>query len=305
MQLLYEGVDITDRIGISAAITTDGAGGIADGIRLTLFDAADWIRWGPKADDRIAIEDDGYRSGNMYIDTLDPDGDMYRLTAYSMPSAARNTKWASYEHVTLFELTSIIAGELGMGAALHGIGGGIFFPYLIRKNETALGFLRRILAFEGAVVKCFDGQLVVVGMLWAQEQPAIRALTLGTDMSGAKPMRLGTGGYNRCTMLYPGGRGTAVATQSSADGDLTLSDVPIFDNIQAGRWARGGLLQEIRGYDQLQWAMAFDPALTGLTRFDLHAPGDLSGEWIVEQVEHDHIERRSNCLFYRCVHGIV
>lgn len=78
----------TPKVEASEAVTKDCGGGVADMIELSLFNAADWLRWGPKADDRIEIVDAGYRSGAMYIDTLLPEGDQYKLRAYSMPLRA-------------------------------------------------------------------------------------------------------------------------------------------------------------------------------------------------------------------------
>lgn len=305
MQLIYEGVDITDKVEMSGAVTTDNGGGTSDMIELSLYNAADWLRWGPATDDHIEIIDTGYRTGAMYIDTLLPDGDIYKLRAYSMPLRAREKRWSSYERVTLYELVSIVAAEMGMDVAFYGVNQDEQYPFLLRRNEAAPAFLQRILALEGATLKCCDGKLVAVDILWAQERAPVCELELAADMAGAKHNKTQGRGYSCCEVKSPFGSGTANDTASLGTGTLLITNEPTWNDVQAARWARGALLSENRGNEKLTWKLDFTPSMTGLVRVDISAPGEIGGAWILDQVKHDHIERKSDCTFLRCLNSIV
>ena len=305
MQLFYEGVDITEKVEVSEAVTTDNAGGVADCIELTLTNAADWLRWEPQADDKVEIMDAGYKSGIMYIDALLPEDDVYKLKAFSMPRKARERRWGSFEGISIAELANILAAEIGMSAALYGVDESVRYPYVIRQDETVPGMLQRLLKLEGAMLKCFDQKLIVVDLLWAQEREPVRTLEMGTDMAGVKHNKTQGKGYSRCVVKSPYGEGFAIDRNSDASGTLFIDKEPVFNSIQATRYARASIMNENRGNEQLQWSIDFDTSMTGLVRVDIEAPGELGGKWLVEQVKHDHITRKSDCVFLRCMDGIV
>lgn len=303
MRLIYEGTDITDAVSVKAASAFDNAGGRADSLGVLLLNAGDWYRWGPKSGDRIEIQDSGYTTGEMYVDDIIPrDGD-FLVCGCSMPALARERRWASYERVTLFELINMVASELGMEAALYGVDGGAKYAYMERRDESAPRFLQRVLELEGATLKCAGRKLLGIGIEWAQRQEAVRALTVGSDTPGVVHTNEIGRAYERCVIKTPLGTGTAMQ-QGAGGGTLFLNNEPVASSAQAARWARGKLLSENRSRERLTWDFAFDPAMTALARVDLEGQSALSGEWLVESVVHDFIERTSSCGLFRCVNGI-
>lgn len=73
MELIYEGVNITNRIVIAGAEVHDVSGGRSDSMLLTLNRALDWYCWDPKPDDRIELRHNGWSSGEMYLAAIAPE----------------------------------------------------------------------------------------------------------------------------------------------------------------------------------------------------------------------------------------
>lgn len=304
MQLFYEGTDITDSVSLSQATCIDSAGDGADCLSVKMESASDWLRWSPKRDDKIELVADGYRTGAMYIDVMTPDASGYGIMACSMPSAARRRAWASYERVTLGQLIRMLASEMDMGVKLYGVPEHARYAYLVRRNETTAGFLSRVLAMEGAVLKCCCGNLVAVSVEWAQNQSATQELELSGDLQGVTVTSVDGVGYGALSIVTPGGTGTARDYARPDDRELVLANESAEGIVQAARWARGRLLIENRQRTKLQWAMAYNPSMTALIPVSIAGPGDLSGDFLVQTAKHDFVALTTDVTLYRCVDTI-
>ena len=174
MRLYYEGTDITDDVRIAGAVHRDAAGGRCDALELTLERADDWYRWGPQRDDEIRIVHDGYDTGRLYLNTVLPENNKYRILATGMKSAARRQASAAYANATLSTLLGVCAAECGMEAELYGFDGELDYPFVLRQNEGCAAFLQRLMRWEGGVLKTFDGRFVGISCAYAQSLHAAR-----------------------------------------------------------------------------------------------------------------------------------
>lgn len=300
MRLIYENVDITDAVQVKAATCCDCAGGVADALELRLENASDWYRWGAKAGDSIELRDQGYTTGRMTVDSIEPvDGD-FVVTGCAMPAAAREKRYQSYEQVTLFELMHVCAKQIGLSAALYGVDGGARYRYLERQNETIPAFLTRLLMFEGAVLKCVGGKLAAIGIEWAEAREAVRALEVGSATLGFRYVRMEERCYAACQVRTPYGQGEAHRQGGGGCGTLYVQSAPVFTDAQAAAWAGNRLRMENRAHERIIWDMQFDPALTALCRVELGGLSATKGGWLVESAEHDFIRQTTKCVLLRC-----
>lgn len=88
MQLFYNGTDITSRAGLTACICREGFGSSGDMLEIETANIRDWYRWAPQRDDEMEAVQGTYRTGKMYLNTMQKDGERMRLIATSMKSGA-------------------------------------------------------------------------------------------------------------------------------------------------------------------------------------------------------------------------
>ena len=95
----------------------------------------------------------------------------------------------------------------------------------------------------------------------------------------------------------------ASAYDSSVDGDNqpVVTTLPALDGAQAGRWARGLLLNHNRQAEELNMSMEFNAGLTAFARIDIESDTDANGEWVVDETEHDLILLKSTARLFRCI----
>lgn len=153
MQLFYNGTDITSRAGLTACICREGFGSSGDMLEIETANIRDWYRWAPQRDDEMEAVQGTYRTGKMYLNTMQKDGERMRLIATSMKSGAARRASAVYEQTSLAGLLALNAAECGMKSAVYGMDGGVVYLHIRRLAQSAPAFMARLLSYEGAAFK--------------------------------------------------------------------------------------------------------------------------------------------------------
>ncbi len=305
MRLIYQGTDITDSVDIVSAVHRDVSDGRCDCLELTLDHATAWYGWEPQTDDTIQLTENGYSTGTLYLNTIVPEGDSFRILATAGKSSTRRKAWASYADKTLEDIFKQCAAESGMESRLYGVEGKLAYPYLIRKNEGCAAFLLRLAHREGAVLKTVSGRYTAIGVLAAQELAAGATIALTAKQQGVTYTRRENTKYASLTVKTPYASATAYDEGAAQGESVILNDLPAMDNAAAGRWARGLLLMHNRRAEMLSIESEFNAGFTAMARIDIESGTDMRGEWLVDKVEHDFINRKSRAWFYRCSKTVV
>lgn len=301
VELWYEGREISQFVDIEEAVWRDRSREKADTMELTLSGAEKWGTWGVSPDDKLELKGDGWRTGTMFVSAAFPENGTYRIFASAVPAKGRVRKWASFRGRTLEGIGSLVAGEIGMGFRLWGLPVGIVYPYVVRENETAPAFLERLAQREGAVLKCWAGQMAMIGIEKAQERSpgeTIRTDWVTPGMDYRRRWDLGTGAltlhspYASATARDPGEAGERTEESEARTG------------AEAKRWARGKLLTENRLRETLEITGDFTPRWTAMGRIDTEGPVALGGNWTIDEVEHDLVKEKSRCVLLRNTEGI-
>ena len=304
MNIYWQGVDITKYAHMRTCLMKDTAGERCDMLEIEFENAAGWFSWEPEADNTVRVTHNGYDTGIMYLNTVVPEEGIFRILATSLPCKARRRAWRSYIGKSIEEIMRVCAVSSGMGYQIYGINGGTIIPYIQQENESCASFLARLLRMEGAVLKCVNGKYTAIGIEYAQNKEAGQAFDINL--------------YQRDVTWYKSGAALkalrvktpycdATATDTGAVGcgtDRTMS-VPARNNAQAGRWARGLLLSENRQCETLTMLSQFNAGFTAMARIDATGITPATGQWIVQDAEHDFIRMRSSATMYRCISTIV
>ena len=154
---------------------------------------------------------------------------------------------------------------------------------------------------EGAALKCVNGRFAMIGIEAAQEIDAAQTMELSSDQPQCQYIRSGQT-YSRLTVKAPHGSGTATDTAvDTGHGELTLTDLPARDDVQAGRWARALLLGCNRMCETLTMSTEFNPGLTAMARVNVEGAPETAGAWIVQEVWHDLYNLTSRVRMHRCI----
>ena len=300
MEIYYRDTDITDMVQVNKCIVRDTVAGRCDSLELEFGNAAGWYSWGPEEDDTIVVTHNGYNSGTMYVNRIMPEGGKYRIMAASLPCKARTKGNASFYQGKLADIMRSCAMVSGMDYRVFGIDGAAVIPYIERENEGCAAFLYRLLTLESAVLKCINGKYTAIGIEYAQKMEAAQTIEMSANQEGMKYKRSGNK-YKSVTIKTP--YATATAQDSSATGNntLTLNNIPAMNDIQAGKWARGKLLDLNRQCESVDMQDAFNAGITAMARIDIFGDTDANGEWIVEEAEHDLINLKTSAILRRCI----
>lgn len=304
MELFYEGTNITEDVNITAAVARDFSGRRIDNVDITLDHARTWYHWGPQTDDKIEIVQGGYSTGTMYVNSIVPKGDSFRIIATAAKSGAGRRANASFEDKTLEEIIVRCAAECGMDYRIFGIDKRTFYPFLLRLNESCGAFLNRLAEWEGARLKTYSGRFAFVSAAAAQRLSAVETIEVTTKQPGVIYQRKGNWRIKTLTTRTPYGDVSATDEGIVNGRNLTIP-FPARDVATAGRWVRGMLLNHNLEAEQLTVASKFHPAWTSLVRVDVTGDTDASGKWIIDECEHDFVNGSSTAIMHRCVDTVV
>lgn len=302
MRLIYEGRDITESVEIAACVYDQRSGGRSDSVEIRLNRAADWFRWKPQRNDRLAVRLDSLDSGAMFVNAMIPDDEGYRIVATAVPAGMQQRRWMSYAQRTLAGILAECAAECAMSASVYGMDGSTEIGYIIRDLEGAPAFAERLLRMEGGVLLAGNGRFNAVSIAHAQEKEAAHRLEIEPEQPGVFYVQRRAEKLASLTVLTPFGTGTAWDSAGERPGPV-IGHLPACSDAQALRWARGLLLHHNRQTERLRVESEFN-GLCAMDRVDVHSGTDMHGRWLVDNVRHDLIAGTSEMEMLRCVDSI-
>lgn len=305
MRLMYESVEITDFVNVRSAIHREASGGRCDCLELELENAAAWMRWKPQTDDKIQVTLQGYDTGKLFLNTIVPKDGRYIILATSVPQAARRRANKSYKNIKLVDLVSACAAECGMAGAVYHLDEDIEYKYLMRDNMSAAAFMDKILSWEGAAFKTVAGRFAAIGIEEMQEETAAMTLSLDAEQEGITYTRRNDMRLSGLTVKTPYAECMAQDAGAAGGNHETVTDLPALDAVTAGRWARGLLLYKNRQAEKITIETEFNPYMSAMARIDIKGYADASGEWLVDEAEHDLVNGRSRATLVRCIQTIA
>lgn len=304
MQIIYEDSDITGYVVPTTCIHKDVSHGRADTLEISFARPSSWHRWGPETDDRIRVIEKGYDTGDLYLNTIIPEGNSFRMLATSLPTKANRKAWDTYRDFSLENLMHRLSSECGMKWQLYGIEGGFRYPYMTREDEGCAAFLNRIASWEGLALKAMGGSFRGISIPWAQSREAIQRFTITPDQTGVKYTRKQNEKRASLTIRTPWAEATAKDSAAAGGWQQIRADMPAMDEITAGRWARGLLLHMNRMAETLTMETSFNPNMTAMVRVGIDGNTEAAGEWIVDEAEHDIKNGKSTFKMLRVIDTI-
>lgn len=308
VNIFYNGVDITGDVEPIVARTTDYAGGKPDSLSLAFADLdGAWAKWGPKKGDAIRIRENGYDSGEMYVDQLTQGPGKFGIDALSIPAASRTARSQGWENVRLLEIAAEVAARYGFRLEPIGI---VNHSYdrVDQTDEADFAFLARRCSLEGYALKIHDRSLVVYDER-SQEQAAIdpqaAVIRAGDMIGGYAFVDKSTDVYERCVVQYASARGMIAGewTDPEVAGAVLRRTMYAADEAEASRWAKGLL----RAYNKYRIAcmpsIPLNTAFAAGTVIGVRDAGLFDGNYFIDAIVHDWKSRRSQLTLRRPLEG--
>lgn len=304
MNVIYEGTDITNYVQVRSCLWKDSSGEHCDLLDIEFENAATWMRWGIREDEKIRATSKGIDTGELFVTAALPEEGKFRIVAASLPSGARHRENKSYAENTIEEILRSTAMRCGMEYQVLGIDGNLVIPYWLQSQESGAAALERLLSYESAVLKCCDGKLCAIGISYAQERAPEKTLTIKPETPGVEYIRRGA--RARTLRLYEA-TVSATATDHAAlstGHEMIVCGRGAREQIQAGRWARGLLLKHARTRESLRIETTLDASFYALGRIGVEGGTDADGDWVCECVEHDLKNESSTATMRRVISTI-
>lgn len=285
MQLFFRGVDIAPRVGISQANIIDSAGGQLDSVEVIFTDPEGlWSGWDPQLGDSIRLVQDGFNSGECFVDQRGQRQGLYILRGLSAPEGVKSRRFRSWEKVTLLQLAGDVASSHGLTLVPYNVQNQTY-DWVDQIGQGDLEFLAARCALEGVVVKVNDKKLILYDEAIFETATPVRIICRSDfcgelefldDQSGLCSGYVVSYGNVSGEFMAPGGTGPVVTR-----GDLYVTNIG-----EAQRFAKGLARQANRRARMLVGTILLDLTLAGGSMVQVAGVGTANGLYMVDEVEH-------------------
>lgn len=308
MKLTYQGTDITAEVRLQEAWILDYAGGKSDRAELCFDDPEGrWARWNPQKGDALRLRQEGFSTGDLYVDEIRQRAGMFRLGAVSVPPALRDSGTRAWQAVRFSELLAAFAERAGMTHRLYGMRADPLYHALRQQGEEDIAFLANRCMLESCMLKVTGGALVAYDQPWLEAREETTPLSL-LDGASHEVRRISQGIYAGCVVQaehtgafrLDGAYGPTLTVRA---GDFGLD--AIHSDGEAERYAKGILrAHNKREYQADCLDLPLMPQLAAGSLVTLTTAGiAFPGKWVVEEARHQLVARKTTLKLRKPLEG--
>ena len=188
MQILVDGVDISDSVTVGNCIHEDSVSGRSDALSISFNDDTDnrtnWRAWNLNKGAEIEVRTDQFQTGIMYVSRIAVADGRFDVRAQSVQNQAWDESTQSYEDVSFMELLQEGAKTIGLTLEMYDVKN-YTYQSVIRLKQNWLGFLNQRCRLEGVGIKIFDKKLIVFDEKFFENSSPVR--TIGAEDFSCQP----------------------------------------------------------------------------------------------------------------------
>jgi phage protein D len=298
-QIFYQGKDISADVEVSNLLVTDSCGDQADAIEAKFANSENqWSNWMPQKEDALSIVNQGYRSGNMWIDRIRQEGGVVALGAVSVPPGGKTKRTKAWENITLITIAAEQAAQYGLSAQFLNVPS-FSYARVDQVGRGDFGFLQERAMLEGCSIKIQDKKFFLYSDAYMEGLAVVKTID-ASDFFHEPHFSDSSGGtYHSCTVAWQSFGGTY--TDSNAVGpELRVNNYPVFSSGEAQRFAKNIL----RKYNKKEYigeiAVMLDTAITAGNTIHISGMGLSDGTYFIDTAQHNFSEEISRFTIHRC-----
>ena len=304
MNLIYNGVDITESVSINRCWHDMYAGGRADTLHLRLNDVSHlWDSWKPSPGDEIRVDHDTISTGTMFLTAARPINGYFEIEAQSAPASGFEKRSKAWQRVWLLQIGQEIAQRNGLEFAAYGVTNQLY-EYIPQDNMGDFAFLSTLARMESCAVQVYNKRLILYSEPHMEAVEPSEVLTIGTDGAFCYADK-SAGLYGSCIVTTGQYSGTFTADNGSVLIYRPEIAVKPSNSTEADRFAKG-LLRDVNR-DALGGFVRV-PVLSG------YAPGSVvnlenvraqswDGPVFLDHIRNDYVAGRSKIFFHKPLEG--
>lgn len=291
-KVIYNGVNIVNEVNIKSVLIDDDCGEKLDSLKVTFNDAQSlWTKYKPHQNDTIEVKQDGYSTGTMYIDNINPVDSTMVLQALPIKSKAKTKKSGAWENITLPVLCSQKAYENGL--EFSGISVDVYIcPRVDQQNVSDLKFISQRCNLEGALMKIHNNKMTVYNQKEFEQAEAVKVIS-------ADYMRNKNFKYNNknCCSSYTLSCGnlsvTAIDENAVDCKGITRQDIQFYSIAEGERFAKNLLYNQNKNAVSGSFETDLDMTLAAGNVIEVTDKGMFDGKYFINHVTHMPIDNVS------------
>lgn len=292
MEVLYNGKDISNDTPINSIVIEDDCGAKLDSLKIIFNDTQNmWVSYPPKQNDTLEVRRDGYSTGVMYVDNINPRDNTMILQALPIKAEMKTKKSAVWENITLPILgyQKALANNLDFSAIS-------ITPYVYQRvgqqGESDLGFLARLCSLEAALLKPHDNELVIYNEKDFEAKSAVKTIS-AMDMTNKSFKNSTLNCYSQYALSYNNLSVTAIDISAEGYKGIARSDIPFYSIAEGERIANNLLYGSNKGRISGSFATALDMSVAAGNVIAILDMGVFNGNYFISHITHMPIENVS------------
>lgn len=304
MQIIYNGVEITDRVDVNRCYHDMYAAGRSDTLNLHLNDVANlWDKWAPQKGDMIRVEHEAISTGDMFISSVLPQNGAFGIMAQAAPSTGFDLQSKSWQQVHLLQIAREIAQRNGLTFSSYGVEDRLY-PYIVQNNEGDFHLLSRLALREGCAILIYNKSLILYDERHMEAQAPHEVLNIAADVEykyNDRRFNL----YGSCIVENDSYSGTFAVDNGSVRVYRPENVGSIGSNAEAQRFAKNLLRSVNKGCYGGYIRPNILPGYSAGSMVNLNNPRAPSwdGAVFIDHIRNDYSKSRSKIFFRKPLEG--
>lgn len=308
MSIHYNGVDITSSVHPIVLHLTDNAGGLPDSMTAAFSDTEGlWSNWKPEKNQTLQVKQNGFDTGQMYIDQLRQGAGMFELKALSIPQTSKTSRSQGWENVRLFEIATQIAARYGFDFQPYNVTNHLY-ARVDQQEEPDFSFLAYRCMFEGYALKINNRSLVLYDEAKEEQKPVDPQLSIirQRDINGKfEFIDKSTDIFQKCVVRSQtlGGYMEGEYEAAGIFGPTLKRTAYATNQAEADRWAKGILRSFNKHMVTGNLAINLNTNYAAGTNVSVQDTGMFDGKYFIHRLTHDLLNNRTQLTLRKPLEG--
>ena len=177
-KILYNNVDIYDKISVNSLFYDSYAESQADSVKIVFTDTKRvWDGWKPENEKPLRVKQGRLDTGDLYIHSIKPTNGQMTLTAYSIPPTSKNETSKSWEKVRFLQLAEEVAKRHGLAFEAYEVQDRTY-TYIRQGSVPDFEFLEERAKLEGCAFLVYNKKLILYSEKALEAQSPTKTITL-------------------------------------------------------------------------------------------------------------------------------